>query len=419
MHDILPEDARWHDIVRQSFERTAESYRFGRIETPVLEQQEVFEKGIGAATDIVEKELYTLRTKGGDKLALRPEGTAPIVRAYIEHGMKSWPQPVRLWYYSAMFRHERPQKGRYRQFWQAGFEILGETDAVADAEIVLLTLSALKEVGLKNIALQVNSIGDKDSRLVYIKVLKNYLKKHKSELAPNDQKRIIANPMRVLDSKDERTQRALTDAPEILDYLNEPDRAHLRMLLEYLEELEIPYLLNPRLVRGLDYYSRTVFEVWPEVKEGEEAPRQSALASGGRYDTLFRPLGMRPLGAVGVAIGIERVIATLKEQGGNAPDEQKPELFLAQLGEQAKRKALPLYEELRTAKFRVQASFGRTSIKSQLRAADRVGAKYVLILGQKEVADGTVIVRSMARGAQETIKREKLIAALRRKLKSR
>lgn len=415
MRDLLPEDWVWYNYVRQSMRDTAESHAFGRIETPILEDIGVFEKGAGQDSDIVEKQLYSLRTKGGDRLALRPEGTAPIVRAYLEHGMKSLPQPVRLYYDGPMFRYERPQKGRYRQFWQVGIEILGSDGAVADAEAILVTMNLLKEVGLKNLSLQINSLGSRDSRATYLKVLKAYLRKRKNDLAPMDQKRLTANPLRVLDSKDSRTQRVLINAPEILDYLNESDRDHLRVVLEYLEELEIPYLVNPRLVRGLDYYSQTAFEIWPEQEE-EEKTAQGALAGGGRYDALFRLLGSRATGSVGAAIGIDRVILALKEQGMEAPVGDGPQIFLAQLGEQAKKKSLSLYEELRSAGFSVRASFSRSSIKSQLRLADKHGVPYVVILGQKEVADNTAIVRSMLRGSQETVKREVLVRTLKRKL---
>jgi len=435
MHDIFGEEARWHDFVREQIAGIASSHGFDRIETPVLEQEEVFAKGVGAGTDIVEKELYTLRTKGGDKLALRPEATAAVVRAYVEHGMKSLPQPVRFWYASPMFRHDRPQRGRFRQFWQAGFEILGEDDAVADAEAILVTMNALNALGLKDLVLHVNSIGDPQSRQAYKKVLQVYLRKHKDKLAPADQKRITSNPLRILDSKDARTQQALLNVPEIIDYLNDTDRVHFRSVLEYLEELDLPYLLNPRLVRGLDYYSRTVFEVFAESpgavpqeeQEGEATATAAqtsdaggttglALASGGRYDGLFRILGSKAPGGVGSAIGIERVVDMLRVQGSEAPAPVQPQVFLVQLGDMAKRKALGLYEELRVAGLQVYASFGRSSIKSQLRIADKLETPYVLILGQKEVVDDTVIIRSMKRGTQETVRRAQLVATLKRKL---
>lgn len=439
MHDLLPDDFIWHDFVFKTLSRIADAYGFRRIDTPILEQEDLFSRGVGMTTDIVEKEMYTLRTRGRDRLALRPEGTAPIVRAYMQHGMKSWPQPVRLWYWGPMFRHERPQAGRFRQFWQAGFEVLGEEDAVADAEIILATLALLQESGLKRLSLQVNSIGCSQCRPVYRKALVGYLRPRASELCPNCRKRLKTNPMRVLDCKEEKCQRVIQDAPEILDYLCEACRVHLRAFLEYLEELQIPYFLNARLVRGLDYYYRTVFEIWPESDDqmerqkkdetaGEETtgpegvrPRpggsQSAIVGGGRYDPLFRLLGGKNVGAVGCSIGADRFIGALKEAGVHAPEPEKPQLFLVQLGDQAKKKAPALFEELRRAKFRVRASFSRDSIKSQLRIADKLGAPYVIILGQREVSDNTVILRSMATGSQENVRRDALIQKLREKLK--
>lgn len=417
MHDILPEEMPWRMFVEKGVAHLADAYGFERIETTMLEAEEVFAKGVGAATDIVEKEMYTLRTRGGDKLALRPEGTASIVRAYLQHGMKTWSQPVRLWYLGPMFRHERPQAGRYREFWQAGFEVIGTEEAVADAEAVMVTVATLTELGLKNLALQVNSIGCSQCRPVYRKMLVSFLRSRQGELCVNCRKRLKINPMRILDCKEEKCQRVVQDAPETVDHLCEACRAHFRTFLEYLEELQVPYMLNARLVRGLDYYARTVFEVRTEGSTPENAGAQSALASGGRYDPLFRILGGKTVGAVGSALGIERIIMALKSAGVTPPAPIPPHVFIAQLGEQAKRKAPALFEELRRSKFRVRASFGRDSIKSQLRIADKLGASFVLILGQKEVSDNTVILRSMATGSQETIKRPALVVTLKERLK--
>ncbi|MBI4134242.1 MAG: histidine--tRNA ligase [Candidatus Terrybacteria bacterium] len=430
MHDLLAEDLRWYEMIERAAATLADAYGFGRIETPALEAEEVFTRGVGLSTDIVEKEMYTLRTRGGDRLALRPEGTAPIVRAYLQHGMRNWPQPVRLWYFSRMFRHERPQAGRLRQFWQAGFEIIGEDDVVADAESVLVTMATLDALGLKDLSLQVNSIGCSQCRPLYRKAFVAYLRPRQGGMCGNCRKRLKASPLRTLDCKDERCQRVLQGAPEFIDHLCEPCRVNLRMFLEFLEELQIPYLLNSRLVRGLDYYSRTVFEIWSEQsasgaaehggdEEGSKEPvrvPQQALAAGGRYDTLFRALGGKPTGAVGSALGVERIIAAMRAADIHPPEPAALQVFLVQLGEQAKRKAPALFEELRREKFRIRASFGRDSIKSQLRIADKLGATYVLILGQKEVSDDTVILRSMASGAQETVKRGSLIPILRNRL---
>lgn len=417
MYDILPDVMRWHDHFLRILARIAETYGFSRIETPALEYDEVFIRGVGSATDVVEKQMYTFRTRGGDRLALRPEGTAGIVRAYLQHGMKSWPQPVRLWYFSSMFRHERPQAGRQREFWQGGLEILGEEDPVVDAEAVLVTTLVLNELGLKRFTTHVNSLGCSQCRPVYRKLLVGFLRARQTGLCANCRKRLRANPFRALDCKEERCQRITQDVPETVDHLCEACRAHLRSFLEYLEEMGIPYFVNARLVRGLDYYTQTVFEIFPERDQTEVMSAQSALASGGRYDPLFRALGGKQHGGVGSALGVERIIAALQEEGVALSQPQPPQVFLAQLGDQAKRKAPVLFEELRRARFRIRASFGRDSIKSQLRIADKLQAPLVIILGQKEVSDNTVILRLMATGTQETVKRDALIQTLRDRLR--
>lgn len=455
MHDVLPEDFRFHEMIVDTAQEIAEAYGFGRIVTPALEQEELFTQGVGQATDIVEKEMYTLRTRGGDTLALRPEGTAPVVRAYIEHGMKTWPQPVRLWYYESMFRHERPQAGRFRQFFQVGFEVLGEEDAVSDAEVVFMTMTTLSKLGLTGLALQVNSIGCTQCRPAYRKALSNYVRPRLHAFCADCKKRSKKNPLRVLDCKEERCQQLLNEAPETVDHLCDDCSTHFKEFLEFLEEMQMPYLLNTRLVRGLDYYSRTVFEVWQEdemlaraegeevskekeqegeeEKEGEEKEEkkkeaekkkssgsQLALASGGRYDPLFQVLGGKETGAgVGASIGIERVIESLAAASIAPPKIPEPQVFLVQLGAQAKRRLLMLHEELRRARFRVRSSLGKDSMKSQLRIADKVNAPYVVILGAKEILDGTVILRSMEEGTQETIDREKLIDILRDRLRGK
>ena len=417
MHDVLPDAYRWVNYLETIFSRVAEAYGFSRMETTMAEFEEVFTRGIGTATDVVEKQMYTFRTRGRDKLALRPEGTAGIVRAYLQHGMRTWPQPVRLWYMGPMFRYERPQAGRYRQFWQAGFETLGEEEAIVDAEILVLTTLALRELGLKLFSVHVNSLGCGQCRPVYRKIFVGYLRSRQTQLCAQCRQRMKVNPLRVLDCKEERCRQVVEGAPETFDHLCEACRAHFRVFLEYLEELKVSYNVNSRIVRGLDYYTRTVFEVFPGSENETEKPSQSALVSGGRYDPLFRALGGRQTGGVGTAFGVERIIAALKEAGVELPTPQPPQVFLAQLGEQAKRKAPALFEELRQSRFRIRASFGRDSIKSQLRIADKLGAPFVIILGQKEVSDETVILRAMSTGAQETVKRSQLVQTLRERLR--
>ncbi|OHA46578.1 MAG: hypothetical protein A3A80_01785 [Candidatus Terrybacteria bacterium RIFCSPLOWO2_01_FULL_44_24] len=439
MHDILPQDQNVRNYVYETVSELASDYGFGRIDTPIVEQAELFSKGIGTSTDIVEHEMYFLKTKGGEVLALRPEGTAPIVRAYTEHGMHVWPQPVKLWYWGPMFRHERQQRGRFRQFWQYGFEVIGGEDAAIDAEVIQLMSNILKEFGLKDITIQINSIGCSQCRPYYKKALVHYYRPHIDKLCANCRRRIKVNPMRMLDCKDERCARFKQNAPQIVDHLCEDCRKHLKTLLEFLEEISLPYFLNPYLVRGLDYYNRTVFEIWPqevvisEYKKGEgeaakednqqsqsrESPPKFALVAGGRYDNLVKILGGRPAPAFGAAAGVERIIYELKRRNLKIPEPRKPRVFLIQLGDLAKRKSLKLFEELRQSGIKIASSFGRDSIKSQLKLADKLGVDYTLILGQKEALENTVIVRDMHNGEQLTVQMPKLHDFLKARLSRR
>lgn len=436
MHDILPANQpAWNHLYKKVNE-LAQDYGFGRIETPIVEQAELFSKGIGAATDIIEHEMYLLKSKGGDILALRPEGTAPTVRAYVEHGMHVWPQPVKLWYWGPMFRHERPQRGRYRQLWQFGFEVFGDEDPAIDAEVIQLLTILFKELGLKDVSVQINSIGCSQCRPYYKKTLLHYYRPHVDKICANCRRRMKINPMRMLDCKDERCVRIKQNAPQIVDHLCEDCRKHFKTLLEFLEEINITYFLNPYLVRGLDYYNRTVFEIWPqdmiepgreEVKEEGQEPQkpkeekgsQFALAGGGRYDNLVKMLGGRSTPAFGAAAGIERIVHELKRKNAKIPVAPAPRVFLIQLGDMAKRKSLKLFEELRQNGITVASSFGRDSIKSQLKIADKLGVEYTLILGQKEALEDTIILREMMAGEQLTVPMRKLIDILKAKLAKR
>ncbi len=413
MHDILPEDQKYYQRIYDVVSNIADFYGFGKIDTPILEETELFSKGIGLATDIVKKEMYSLKTKGGDALSLRPEWTAPVVRSYIEHGMYSLPQPLKLWYFGPCYRYERPQSGRYRQFWQFGFEIFGESNAVIDAQVIQITYNVLKELKLKNLVIEVNSIGDSNCRPYYKKLLSNYLKSRESSLCPDCKKRIKENVLRVLDCKQEKCQPIKAEAPQILDHLCDQCHTHFKEVLEFLDEIELPYNLNPHLVRGLDYYTKTVFEIFSETEEDSK----NALGGGGRYDRLIKILGGRDVPACGVAVGIERIISLMKNQDVKTGKEVETQVFLAQLGSLAKRKSLSLLENFRKARIKVAESFGRDSLKVQLNRADKIGARYTLILGQKEALDGVVIIRDMQNGKQETVKLEEAVAKIKNKIK--
>lgn len=414
MHDILLEDQKYFQKIYETVRETVEFYNFQRIETPILEETELFTRGIGLATEIVQKQMFSFKTKGGDFLSLRPEGTAPIARAYIEHGMQNFPQPVKLWYFGPFFRYEKPQAGRCREFWQFGLEVLGEEGPVIDAQVIQIFYNILTELKLKNLILKVNSIGDKACRPYYKKLLKSYLKSRYEGLCEDCKRRFKENPLRILDCKEEKCQRIISQAPQMLDHLCEACHRHFKEFLEFLDEMGLPYHLEPRLVRGLDYYTRTVFEIYEESEKGAVL---GALVGGGRYDTLLKILGGKDTPAIGGAAGIERIVALMKEKAVRFKKEKKAEIFLAQLGPLAKRKSLKLIEDFRKANIYIFESLGRDSLKAQLRLADKLGVKYTLILGQKEVLDETIIIKDMALGRQETVKLEKVAGEMEKRLK--
>lgn len=421
MNDILPEEQSYWQFIFKKASTLLADYGFERIDTPIVEHTSLFVRSVGEATDIVEKEMYNFKTRGGDELSLRPEATASIARAYIEHGMSVKPHPVQLWCFGPFFRHDNPQAGRFRQFYQLDVESLGDDNAATDALLIFLGYKLLESLGLKNLVVRLNSIGDQSCRPQYLKALKDYYRNRVKRVCNNCKRRIKANILRLLDCKEAGCQEIVKDAPQTVDYLDEECKAHFKGVLEFLDEIKLPYLMDSRLVRGLDYYTRTVFEIWSEEKKDEETPQPSfgALCGGGRYDRLVNLLGGPKTPAVGWAMGIERIISVLKQCNISVPDyHPKPKVFIAQLGELAKRKSLLLFEELRRHGIIARASFGRDSIKSQLRIANRLEIKHALIMGQKEALDGTIILREMDSGIQETVPLEKVLETVREKLKS-
>ena len=426
MKDILPEDQPYWDFIRQRVGAIAQAYSFGRIDTPILEENSLFVRSVGKETDIVEKEMYSFADKGGDMIALRPEGTAPIVRAYIEHGMLNKPQPVKLYYFGPFFRYDRPQAGRYRQLYQFGFEILGDSHPVIDAQIMMLSYNFYHEIGLP-VSLQVNSLGCPQCQEDYKRDLLNYYRSRRNSLCENCKKRYQKNPFRLLDCKEKDCQLLAQDAPQTVDHLCEECNSHFVQVLEHLDEVEIPYVLNSRLVRGLDYYSRTVFEIWPLAAETagsdnqanysvEKPSSQNALGGGGRYDHLVKLLGGRPTPAIGYAGGVERLVLEIKKHDIKVGKPSLPDIFVAQLGEAARKKSLRLFEILRQAGFKVAESFSKDGIKPQMEMAHKLQAKFSIILGQKEILDGTIIIRDMESGIQETVDYNKIIPEIRKRL---
>ena len=421
MKDILPEEQPYFEKIYRSVDDIAKFYGFGKIDTPMVEDLELYERGTGQSTDIVEKQMYTIKTKGGDVLAMRPEFTPGIVRAFNENGMLNLPQPVKLYTYGPLFRYEHPQAGRFRQFHQVDFEIFGEESAAIDAQIIQIFYAFLRDLKFSHLIIEVNSIGDAQCRPYYKKVLVNYLRPRQNSLCADCRRRIRENPLRVLDCKEEKCQRIKAQAPQFLDHLCDSCKSHFKSLLEFLDEIDLPYHLDPYLVRGLDYYTKTVFEIFSEStvgqKEGEEVVSRSALVGGGRYDNLVRLLGGKDVPAMGAAGGVERIIALMKEKGFPGAQMSIPKIFLAQLGDLPKKKSLKLLEELRKAKISIAESLGRDSLRTQLARADKLEVEYTLILGQREMLDETIVIRKMDTGEQAIVKMDKVVEELRKRLK--
>ncbi|MCD5384778.1 MAG: histidine--tRNA ligase [Candidatus Pacebacteria bacterium] len=413
MHDILGFDQRCFEKISDKVKEIAEFYSFNKIDTPILEDCELFNKGVGLITDIIQKEMYTLKTKGGDCLALRPEGTASVVRAYIEHGMFSYPQPVKLYYMGPFFRYERPQSGRYRQFWQFGFETIGEDHPVYDAQIIQIACGFFSDLNIA-ISLEINSIGDKECRPAYRRILVRYLKSKSEALCSDCKKRTKDNPLRVLDCKNQKCKEIIDGAPQIMDHLCPDCHSHFKKTLEYLDEMEVSYQLNPHLVRGLDYYTRTVFE-FSTLKENEKT---LALGGGGRYDKLVKNLGGKDTPAVGVSFGVERIAELMKQINYTDNKKQKNRVFLAQLGDIGKRKSLKLMGELRKHKVATSESFGKDSLKTQMTRASRIGCKVAIIIGQTEALNNSAIIKDMDTGEQKTIEIKDIVMEIKRQLKS-
>jgi len=414
MKDILPIDQPFWEQVRRVSERLARDYGFLRMDTPLVEYANLFTRSIGASTDIVEKEMYTFTTRGGDKVALRPELTAGNCRSYIQNGMQVLSKPVKLFSTGPVYRYDRPQEGRYREHYQVNFDAYGEQDPILDAQMIQIASRLVQALGIKAIQLQVNSIGCPVCRKNYKELLVSYLESKKTKLCQDCKRRIVTNPLRILDCKEDKCFQVSVSAPQSVDHLCEDCRVHFRTLLEYLDELDLLYTINPRLVRGLDYYTKTVFEIWSASEQG----RKLSLGGGGRYDNLMKSMGGEDTPAIGFGIGMERIIEEMRRVQAKPYKPPRPKVFLAQLGALAKKKSLRMFSDLEKNGILVAESFGRGSLKSQLKVANKLGVEITLILGQKETLDGTVIVKNMSTGAQETINAEKLVDLIKKKLKS-
>ncbi len=406
MVDILPGEVEKWQAIERIIHEEAKKFNFEEIRTPIMEQTELIARGVGQLTDIVSKEMFAFE-RGEDQYVLRPECTAPVVRAFIEHHLEQRGGTQNLYYIGPMFRAESPQKGRQRQFHQFGAEILGADDPAADVDIIALMMSIYDRVGITNTTLKLNSVGDPESRKAYKKALKDYFNPHLSKMSEISQERFERNPMRILDSKEEEDQPFVEDAPVITDFLSEETAEHYVKVKELLNELEIPFEEDPHLVRGLDYYTRTAFElISPDLGS------QDALAGGGRYDLLAEELGGQPTPAVGFAAGIERLLIACDELGIELTDEEMLDVYIVTLGEKARKWALNHLPKLRKAGLSASMDYIGRSIKAQMKDADRENARHTIIVGENELNEGKFTLRNMKASEEDAYTFEEILNRL-------
>lgn len=401
--DILPGEQAYWRYVEQKAAEICRLYGYDRIDLPMFEETGLFTRGVGQGTDIVEKEMYIFEDRGGNSLALRPEGTASICRAYLEHGLHNRPQPVKLFYIGPAFRYERPQAGRYRQHNQFGCEAIGDADPSLDAEVIDMAWQFFVNLGMGHFTVVINSIGCRKCRLEHLAVLKKHYLPHIDEVCPDCRVRYEKNPLRLLDCKNPQCQPIADSAPKSAEYLCPECAEHYADVKRYLGVLELPFEEDNRLVRGFDYYTRTVFEIQPR-----EGGSQSSLGGGGRYDGLIEELGGKPTAGVGFATGIERIVLGLTRENIAVPPVSGPEIFIAHRGNEARDVAMKLATTLRRKGKAVLVTTGSRSLKAQLRQANNAGVPRVAIIGEDEVKNGTVMLRDMATSSQESVPVEKL-----------
>ena len=394
--DLLPEEQKYRRYIESKAVALVRSYGYGRIDSPVFEDAGLFVRSVGEGTDIVEKEMYTFEDRGGDAITLRPEGTAPVCRAYLEHGMHNLAQPVRMYYFCPVFRYERPQAGRFRQHHQFGVEVLGDANPAVDAEVIELAWRLMHSLGLTDIRLFLNSIGDRESRPKYVAELETFYSGQFESLCPDCRNRLERNPLRLLDCKVETCRSLGEAAPRSVDHLDPDSLEHWEKLQEYLTAMDIPFQVDHRLVRGLDYYTRTVFEIQPVESGG-----QSTICGGGRYDGLIEQLGGRPTPGIGFGSGLERLTLNLKRSGVEVADEPAPQYLVANVGEAARVPALELASRIRRAGVGAILSSGSRALRGQMRQANALGIPYVVILGDDEIGRGEVVIRDMLTSTQE------------------
>ena len=412
MHDVLPEDQPLWRLVRETAARVASLFGYEELTLPIVENASVFQRTSGGDSDIVSKEMYLFEDRGGERIALRPEGTAGVCRAYLEHGMASRPQPVRVWYLGPFFRYDRPQAGRYRQLWQFGVENIGDGAPSADVEVIELQHMLYRELGLGELVLRINSIGTAETRRDYAEALRAHLEPRRDSLSPDSQRRLETNVLRILDSKEEADRAAVAAAPSILDHLTEEDAEHFSRVRGYLDALGITYVVDPMIVRGLDYYSRTVWEFEPV-----EAGGQSTVGAGGRYDGLMELLGGQPTPGVGFATGIERIVMNLRQADTDLGERERPDVAMIALGEQGPAAAMRIAAELRAAGLRVRSASPDRGMRAQMRAAGSSEAAYAVIVGDEEASEGVAQLKPLrGEGEQRTVPLDGLAEAVRREL---
>ena len=407
-NDILPDEVGRWQFVEKVAREVFEGFGFSEIRIPILERTELFSRGIGEATDIVEKEMYTFSDRSGNSVTLRPEATASMARAYLEHQVYSYDPVAKLYCIGPMFRYERPQKGRYRQFYQIDVEVFGVGNPMVDAEVILMLVHFLRRVGLENLDLQINSLGCRACRPRYREELKRFLVDRSFKLCEDCRRRLDTNPLRILDCKVETCQEAIADAPRVMDFLCPDCQTHFDRVKGYLEMVGLTYTLNPRLVRGLDYYTRTAFEV-----VSNQLGSQNAVTGGGRYDNLFQEIGGLDIPGIGFAIGMERLMALLPE---GKEFVRYPHLFIAALGEEGYNEAYKWINRLHLDGIRAELDYERKSLKSQMRRADKLKARYVLILGDEEIRRGRAVLRNMEDKSQEDVPTDRIVEMIKSKI---
>ncbi len=397
--DVLPAQSYKWQFIEETARSVAKAFNFREVRTPVFEHTELFQRGVGETTDVVNKEMYTFEDKGGRSVTLKPEGTAGVARAFIENGLASSPMPVKTYYITPAFRYERLQAGRLREFHQFGFEAFGSASAETDAEIIFAASSFLDKLGVKGVKLEINSIGCPICRNEYNKALKKYFAPHLETMCPTCRTRYEKNPLRMLDCKEEGCKKITAGAPQILDYLCEDCKSHFEKVKSLLTGLGLEYTVNSRIVRGLDYYTRTVFEFL-----SGEIGSQSAVCAGGRYDNLLSQLGGNPLPAIGFAAGIERLLLLMENTGVAFPEEQKPLIYLAGMDESSRALCFKIAAELREKGVCAEIDLMARSVKAQLKYADKIGAKHVAVIGESEMQSGEVSLKKMSDGSVRTVK---------------